>query len=90
MAEQQNQQGNQIQVQLPDNLKAGVYSNGASITVRDDDVVLDFGSLVAGVQPPTMQIVSRVIMTPNAAEKFVTAFQNSLLDHRNKKSQKGE
>jgi len=79
---------NKLNVQVPDNLKTGVYANGATISVRDDDVVVDFGYMLGGVNPPTMQVVSRVNMTHVSAERFASALQNALLDHRNKRKGK--
>jgi len=51
--------------------------------VNQNDVVLDFGYIVPGVKPMTIDVVSRVTMGHRTAENFLKILQDSLLDYRN-------
>ncbi|MFA5399919.1 MAG: DUF3467 domain-containing protein [Dehalococcoidia bacterium] len=60
--------------ELPESLRAGVYSNVFSVTITNEFVVLDFGSSIpdAGkVVPDKNVVVSRVITSREGAEKLV-------------------
>jgi hypothetical protein len=83
MAEKQEQQQT-IQVKVPESLQAGVYSNAVSVTVNNNEVIVDFGYVLPNVQPTTINVVSRINMTHQSAENFISTFQNAILDHRNK------
>lgn len=75
----------QIQVQIKEAVRTGVYSNAVSVTVREGEVVLDFGYVLPGVQPTTIEVASRVNLNHKTAEQLMTVLQNSMLDFRNKK-----
>ena len=74
-----------INLQIKDEKKVGVYANAVSVQVKENDVLLDFGYVIPGVDPATIEIVSRVNLTHGTAEKFLNVLQNSILDFRNKK-----
>lgn len=82
MADKQNQQT--IQLKVPEAVQKGVYSNAASVTVNNNEVILDFGYVLPNSNPMTIEVVSRVNMTHQSAQNFISTFQNALLDHRNK------
>lgn len=86
--ENDNPQQQTIQIKVPENIQKGVYSNAVSVTVNNNEVIVDFGYVLPNVQPTTIEIVSRVNMTQQSAENFISTFQNALLDHRNKKKDK--
>ena len=79
-----------LQVKVPEDIQKGVYSNAVSVTVNNNEVVVDFGYVLPNVNPTSIQIVSRVNMTHKSAENFISTFQNALLDHRNKQKEKSE
>ena len=73
-----------IQVKVPENVQQGVYSNAASVTVTNNELIIDFGYVLPNIQPTTINVVSRINMTHQSAENFISTFQNAILDHRNK------
>ncbi len=78
----------QIQVKVPESLLSGVYSNAVSVTVNPNEVIVDFGYVLPNVQPTTINVVSRVNMTHQSAENFISTLQNAILDYRNKQQKK--
>ena len=77
----------QIQIKVQEDVRRGVYSNAVSVAVRDGEVVMDFGYVLPGVNPPTVEVASRINLNHKTAEQLVTILQNSLLDFRNKKKE---
>ncbi len=77
-----------ISVLVPDAVKTGVYSNAASVSVNENDVVVDFGYMIPGSHPTQITIVSRINMPHAAAENFTSVLADALLDHRNRKKRK--
>lgn len=90
MADQDQSQNNQTQnqnvinVQIKDEMQAGVYANAASVSVKENDVLIDFGFILPGVNPTTIKVQARVNMSHVTAEQFLGVFQNALLDFRNR------
>ena len=80
MTEQQNEpqdestEYQQIEVFFPDELKKGVYSNNVYINHTPEEVVFDFinVSSIAG------SVVSRVLLNPSHAKRFVRALQENI------------
>ena len=64
--------------------KSGSYANVGSVHVNKNEVILDFGYMVAGANPPEVMITSRVNMNHNVAAQFMTIMQNAMLDFKNK------
>lgn len=73
-----------IQITVPEKARSGVYSNAVSVTINDNEVVLDMGYMIPNVRPMTIEVVSRVNMSHRTAEQFVSILQNSILDYRSK------
>lgn len=82
----QNQQQT-INVQVKDEMQAGVYANAVSVSVKENDVLLDFGYILPGVNPTTIKVVARVNLSHVTSEQFLGVFQNALLDFRNQKKE---
>ncbi len=80
---------NQVAIKIKDENRTGVYSNAVTVNVNQNDVVLDFGYIIPGLNPMTIDVVSRVNLSHRTAENFLRILQDSLLDYRNavKKSQ---
>jgi len=64
--------------------KAGKYANVGSVHVNKNEVILDFGYMVPGTNPPEVMISSRINMNHNVAAQFMTIMQNAMLDFKNK------
>jgi hypothetical protein len=73
----------QVNIKIKDENRTGVYSNAVTVNVNQNDVVLDFGYIVPGMTPMTIDVVSRVTMGHRTAEHFMKILQDSLLDYRN-------
>lgn len=84
---QKNAQSSQhiIHAEIPEQIKAGVYSNAVSVTVTGSEVVIDFGYLMPNTgDEKKVKIVSRVNMTTSSAENLLSTLQNAILDHKEK------
>lgn len=83
MAEEK--QGNKLNIEIPEDIAEGTYSNLAIISHSNSEFVVDFVRLVPNV--PKAKVKSRVILTPVHAKKLLQA----LADNVNKfESQFGE
>lgn len=75
----------QISLELKPEIAKGNYSNLAIITHSHSEFILDFATMLPGLQKP--EIGSRIIMTPEHAKRLL----NALADNINKyESQFGE
>ncbi|MBP7057344.1 DUF3467 domain-containing protein [Candidatus Gracilibacteria bacterium] len=79
---------NTINVQIKDEMQAGVYSNAVSVSVKENDVLLDFGYIVPGAVPTTIKVQARINLSHVTTEQFLGVLQNALLDFRRSKEQK--
>lgn len=77
MDNNQNKQGQQLQVDLPQDVAGGTYSNFAIISHSSSEFVLDFAALVPGV--PKAGVRSRVLMAPEHAKRLLAALQDNIL-----------
>jgi hypothetical protein len=66
-----NNNQNQINIELPEDIAEGEYSNLAIITHSNQEFVLDFVRVAPGV--PKAKVKSRVILTPQHAKRFMKA-----------------
>ena len=69
---------NQINIELPEDVSEGIYSNLAIISHSHSEFVVDFVRLVPNV--PKAKVKSRVILTPQHAKRLLKA----LVDNVNK------
>jgi hypothetical protein len=69
MEENQNQQ--QINIELPEEMAEGIYSNLAIISHSPQEFVIDFIRVMPGV--PKAKVKSRVVVTPEHAKRFMKA-----------------
>ena len=67
---------NQIQVDLPEDVASGIYSNLAIITHSDSEFLIDFLSALPGL--PKAKVKSRVIMTPLNAKRLLRALKDNI------------
>ncbi len=81
MAEQQNKNQNQINVELPEEIAEGIYSNLAIISHSNAEFVIDFIRLVPNV--PKAKVKSRIILTPQHAKMLLKALGDNILKYEN-------
>ena len=67
---------NQINIELPENVADGIYSNLAIITHSSTEFVCDFVQLMPGM--PKAKVRSRIIMTPQNAKRLLKALSDNI------------
>lgn len=70
MADQQKKK-NQLNIELPEDIAEGTYSNLAVIAHSNSEFVIDFLRLVPNV--PKAKVKSRIILTPQHAKRLLKA-----------------
>ena len=76
MAEQQ------LKINIAPDKQQGVFANLALIAHTPTEFVFDFAQLMPGV--PQANVVTRVVVTPDQAKKFLAALQNNLGQYEQK------
>ena len=69
------QQG-KLQIELPENIAEGIYSNIVLIAHSPSEFVFDFVRMVPGVTKSKVQ--TRIIMTPLNAKNLMLALKNNI------------
>lgn len=72
----EKKKGNQINIELPEDIAEGVYSNLAIIAHSRSEFILDFVRLVPNV--PKAKVKSRVILTPEHAKRLMKALGDNI------------
>jgi len=72
--EKQNQ--NQINIELPEEVAVGIYSNLANISLSHSEFVVDFIRLMP--QVPKAKVKSRIILTPQHAKRLMKAMLDNV------------
>ena len=72
-----NNQNGQLQLELDPEVAQGVYSNLAMIIHSHSEFVLDFASMMPGLQKA--KVKSRVIMAPEHAKRLLAALQENVM-----------
>lgn len=80
MNENQNQ-GQQMQIELSQEVASGQYVNLALINHSSSEFVIDMASILPGLQKA--QIRSRVILAPEHAKRLLMALQDNVLKYEN-------
>lgn len=75
----------QIQIELPDEIAEGIYSNLAVIAHSSSEFVIDFVRIMPGL--PKAKVHSRIILTPEHAKRLAYALTDNL---RRFEAQNGE
>jgi len=70
------QQGQQIDINLSEDVAHGVYANLAVITHSYAEFILDFVALMPGV--PKGNVRSRIIITPQNAKRLLMALSDNI------------
>ena len=71
-----NQNQNQLNIELPEEVAEGVYSNLAIISHSHTEFVLDFIRIMPNV--PKAKVKSRVILTPPHAKRLMRALMDNV------------
>ncbi len=75
------QQGQQLSIELTEEMADGVYSNLAIITHSAAEFVVDFIKVMPGV--PKAKVKSRIVLTPEHAKRFMRALQDNVTKFEN-------
>lgn len=67
---------NQINIELPEDVADGTYSNLAIISHSQSEFVIDFIRLVPNV--PKAKVKSRIILTPHHAKRLLKALNENV------------
>jgi hypothetical protein len=68
--------GNEIQIELTEEIAQGTYANLAIIAHSSSEFIIDFIRVVPGV--PKAKVKSRVILTPDNAKRLLYALQDNI------------
>ncbi len=69
-------QPNQLNIELPEEVAEGVYSNLAIISHSSGEFVVDFIRLVPNV--PKAKVKARIILTPQHAKRLLRALSDNI------------
>ncbi len=72
----ENNNQNQINIELPEDIAEGEYSNLAIITHSNQEFVIDFVRMAPGV--PKAKVKSRIILTPQHAKRILFALTENI------------
>ena len=65
-----------INIELPDEVSEGIYSNLAIITHSPSEFIVDFVKMMPGV--PKAKVKSRIILTPQHAKRLYKALKDNI------------
>jgi len=71
-----NNKKNQINIEVPQEVADGTYSNLAIINHSVSEFVVDFVTIMPGV--PKAKVKARIVLTPQHAKKFLRALQENI------------
>lgn len=75
MSDNNNNQ-NQLNIELPEEIAEGVYSNLAIISHSPQEFVVDFIRVMPGV--PKAKVKSRIVLTPEHAKRLMKALAENV------------
>jgi hypothetical protein len=68
--------GNEIQIELSEEMAQGTYANLAVIAHSSSEFIIDFIRVVPGISKA--QVKSRIILTPDNAKRLLHALQDNI------------
>jgi len=74
--EQADNQGNQLNIEISEEVAEGTYANLAIITHSHAEFVIDFVNVMPGT--PKSKVKSRIILTPQHAKRFMKAMMENI------------
>ena len=76
MAEENNKNSGQLNIELDEKTAEGIYSNLAIINHSNTEFVLDYVTIMPGV--PKAKVKSRIILTPQHAKRLLKALNENI------------
>lgn len=76
MANQNPNEQNQLNIELPEDVAEGIYSNLAIISHSPHEFVVDFIRVMPGV--PKAKVKSRILLTPEHAKRLMKALADNV------------
>lgn len=73
---QNNKQGKEFSLNLPEDVANGSYANLAIITHSTSEFIIDFAKILPGVPKPS--VTNRIIMTPEHAKRLTRALLDNI------------
>lgn len=73
---QNNPKENQLNIELPEDVADGIYSNLAIINHSVSEFVVDFITIMPG--KPKAKVKSRIVLTPQHAKRFMRALADNI------------
>ena len=71
-----SKEGQPINLELPEDIAEGIYSNLAVISHSQSEFVIDFVRIVPNV--PKAKVKSRIILTPEHAKRLMAALADNI------------
>lgn len=68
--------GNQIDIELPEDIADGIYSNLAIISHSNAEFIVDFIKMLPGL--PKAKVKSRIILSPAHAKRLLIALNENI------------
>src|ERR1700722_8878036 len=68
-----------INIELPEEVAEGIYSNLAIITHSPSEFVIDFIKIMPGV--PKARVKSRILLTPQHAKRLMMALSENVMKY---------
>ncbi|WP_329904840.1 DUF3467 domain-containing protein [Porphyromonas pogonae] len=65
-------------IELPDDIAQGIYSNLAIVMHSQSEFVMDFVRMIPG--KPSAKVFSRIIMTPDNVKRLINTLQQNVVD----------
>lgn len=81
MAEENNNQEGQLNIELTEEIAEGIYSNLAIITHSNSEFVIDFVNIMPGT--PKAKVKSRIVLTPHHAKRLMNAISDNVEKYEN-------
>ncbi len=76
MSNEKKNNPNQLNIELPEDVAEGIYSNLAIIAHSSSEFVVDFVRLLPNV--PKAKVKSRIILTPHHAKRLYKALADNI------------
>lgn len=75
------QQKQSLSIELKPEIAKGTYSNLAILTHSRSEFIIDFATILPGLQKPDVN--SRIVMTPDHAKRLLLALQDNIIKYEN-------
>jgi len=74
--EKQKKNKNQLNIELPEDIADGIYSNLAIITHSNSEFIVDFVKIMPGL--PKAKVKSRIVITPQHAKRLLRSLNDNI------------